>query len=90
MAQMDGWHSLANVFLAASVPIVLIGGFWNRYLINKSSGKGGIGWQYIRYTVLALSLPIIGLLALNDKLSSEAATVIAASVGFAFGRKEES
>ncbi|MCY4381977.1 MAG: hypothetical protein OXE44_02365 [Nitrospinae bacterium] len=90
MAQMAGWNSLANIFLASAIPIVLIGGFWTRHLIHKSGGKGGIGWQYIRYTVLALSLPIIGLLALNNALSSEAATVIAASVGFAFGRRDDS
>ncbi len=87
---METWLCLANVILASAVPIVLIGGLLNRYRLSKSGGKGGLGWQFIRYTVLALSLPIIGLLALNDALTSEAATVIAASAGFAFGKKDES
>lgn len=89
MAQTEASLFIVNILLALAVPIVLIGGFWNRYILSKSGGKGGIGWQFIRFTVLTLSLPIIGLLALNDALASEVATVIAATVGFAFGNKTE-
>ena len=87
---MESWLTYVNILLAVSVPIVLVGGLWNRYLLSRGGGeaKGGIGWQFIRYTVLALAVPIVGLLALNDALSSEAATLIAAFAGFAFGKKE--
>ena len=87
---MESWLTYVNILLAVSVPIVLVGGLLNRYLLSRSGGeaKGGIGWQFIRYTVLALAVPIVGLLALNDALSSEAATLIAAFAGFAFGKKE--
>lgn len=84
---MEIWLNYVNIILALSVPIILIGGFWNRYQLRKGGGDGGIGWQFIRYTVLALAVPIVALLALNNALTSETATLIAAFVGFAFGRR---
>lgn len=69
--------------LAATVPVVVIVGLWSR----KETGKG-IGWQFIRYTVLAVSLPIIAILALYDLLSGEAAALIGAAMGFAFGKAD--
>ena len=77
------WLSAA---LASSVPILLIGGFRNRVAGEKSKG---IGWQYIRFTVLTISIPVIGVLALNEALSGEAATLIAGAMGFAFGKKDD-
>jgi hypothetical protein len=65
--------------LALSIPAVLIGGFFTR-------GDKGIGWQYIRFTVLTISIPTIGLLALNNALTGEAATVIGAAMAYAFGK----
>ncbi len=75
-----------SVVLASSVPIALIGGFFNRL---AGRAPKGIGWQFIRFIVLSISLPIIGLLALNDALSGEAAALIGGAMGYAFGRKEE-
>lgn len=75
-----------SALLALSVPIVLIGGLWNRRAGEKPKG---IGWQFIRYTVLAISIPIVALLALNNVLSGEAATLIGTAMGFAFGKKDE-
>lgn len=77
---------LLSVILASAVPIVLIGGIWNR---NSGDNPKGIGWQFIRYTVLATSIPIVALLALNNTLSGEAATLIGTAIGFAFGKKDE-
>lgn len=73
-----------SIILALSVPIVLIGGFRNR-----SEGDKGIGWQFIRFTMLTISIPIIGLLALNNALSGEAAALIGGAMGYAFGKKDE-
>jgi hypothetical protein len=70
-----------SIILALAVPIVVVGGLWNRF-----SAKKGIGWQFIRFNVIAISLPICGLLALNNALTGEAATIIAAAMGYAFGK----
>ena len=59
------------------------------YLNRKGGANGntkGIGWQFIRYTVLAIALPIVGILALNGALTGEAATLIAGAMGYAFGK----
>ena len=79
--QMTDWNWIVTTLLASSVPIILAGGLYYRCRAQK-----GIGWQFIRYTVLTISLPIIGLLALNEALSSEAATLIGTAIGFAFGK----
>ena len=81
---MDWWSAGLSLVLASAVPIVLIGGLWNRI-----SGERGIGWQFIRFTMLGISIPIVGLLALNDALSGEAATLIGTAIGFAFGKSDD-
>ncbi len=74
-----------SVILAFSVPGVLLVGHLNRKGSSKDDAKG-IGWQFIRYTVLAIALPIVGILALNGALTGEAATLIAGAMGYAFGK----
>ncbi len=78
------WEFMAwvNILLAVSVFAVIFGGLWNRHVTNK-----GIGWQFIRYTVIGITLPIAALLALNDALSGEAATILAGALGYAFGHQ---
>ena len=68
-------------FLSLAVLVVIAGGLYTRYKTNK-----GIGWQFIRFTVIAISLPICALLALNNALSGEAAAIIAGAMGYAFGK----
>ena len=75
---------LISGVLALSVLAVIIGGLWNRIAAQK-----GIGWQFIRFNVIAISLPICGLLALNNALTGEAATIIAGAMGYAFGKTGE-
>ena len=70
-----------SVILALSILAVIVGGLWNRH-----SAKKGIGWQFIRFNVIAIGLPIAGLLALNSALTGEAATLIAGAMGYAFGK----
>ena len=94
---MTGWPLITmNLALTMCVFGVIIGGLCNRYHAGKVIREDplerrakGIGWQFIRYTVLASALPIIALLALNDVLRPEAATLIGTCVGFAFGSKED-
>ena len=74
-----------SVILASVVPGVLIVGYLNRRGSPQDKAKG-IGWQFIRYTVLTIAVPIIGILALNDALTGEAATLIAGAMGYAFGK----
>ena len=80
--------SVTSIILAASIPMVLWLGHLNR---KRADGKGskGIGWQFIRYTVLSIAFPIVAILALNDALTSEAATIIAGGLGYAFGKKDD-
>jgi hypothetical protein len=53
----------------------------------KGDGKG-IGWQFIRFTVIALSIPVTGILALNNMLTGEASTLLAAAMAYAFAKKD--
>ncbi len=71
--------------IAIAVPGVILAGYLNR---RGKSGDGmkGIGWQFIRYTVIGIALPIAGVLALNNALTGEAATIIAGAMGYAFGQ----
>ena len=71
-----------SVILAASIPAIVIGALCSRR--NK-----GIGWQFIRFTVLAVSIPTIGLLSLNNVLTGEAATLIGVAMAYAFGKASE-
>jgi hypothetical protein len=77
-----------SIILASSIPIVLIVGYLNRRG-NPDDKAKGIGWQFIRYTVLAISIPITAILALNNALSGEAATLIAGAMGYAFGKTSD-
>lgn len=79
---------LISVVLAFSVLAVIVFGYFNRRGTTKDDTKG-IGWQFIRYTVLAIALPIVGILALNDALSGEAATLIAGAMGYAFAKTDD-
>ena len=76
---------ILSAILASAVPLALILGYCNRKQLRRS-----IGWQFIRYTVLAISLPIIGVLALNGLLSGEAAALIGSAMGYAFGKDNRS
>jgi len=59
---MDG----LSIILSLSVLAVIIGGLWNRITTNK-----GIGWQFIRFTVIAITIPMTAILALNNVLTGE-------------------
>ncbi|WP_417408420.1 hypothetical protein [Hoeflea sp.] len=72
------------VILALSILAVIVGGLLNRHFVKK-----GIGWQFIRFNVIAIGLPIAGLLALNSALTGEAATLIAGAMGYAFAKTGE-
>ena len=76
-----------SVLMALAIFVALIGGFHNRLQGDKPKG---IGWQFIRFMVLSISLPLVAVLALNDALSSAAAALIGGAMGYAFGKKDES
>jgi len=77
-----------SVILALAVPCVLIVGYLNRRGNPEDKAKG-IGWQFIRYTVLAIAIPVAALLALNNALTGEAAAIIAGAMGYAFGKSDK-
>ena len=70
-----------SVILSLAVLVVVRFGLYSR----AKTGKG-IGWQFIRFTVIAISLPVCALLALNGALGGEAAAIIAGALGYAFGK----
>ncbi|EHH03369.1 hypothetical protein ATCR1_21345 [Agrobacterium tumefaciens CCNWGS0286] len=78
---------LISILLALSLPFIIGMALKNRQRPNGESK--GIGWQFIRYTTVATSLPIIALLALNDAFTGEVGTVIAGVMGYAFGKSDE-
>ena len=77
---------ILSAILASTVPLALVLGYCNRKQGGEDQGARGIGWQFIRWTVLVISLPIIGVLALNGLLSGEAAALIGSAMGYAFGK----
>jgi hypothetical protein len=88
------WVAIA---LASAVPIALVGAFVNRCCVTHESEKGNIlrgrniGWQFIRFCVLATGLPIVALLAIKGIVAGEAAIgFIAGAAGYAFGKIDKS
>jgi hypothetical protein len=74
------WSTLVLSVGIAAIPLV---GLMTR-------GTKGIGWQFIRFNVIAASLPLLALLALNKLLPGEAITpIVAAALGYAFGRASD-
>ncbi len=59
------------------------------WLFQSKREEKGDGWQFIRYTVLSVSIPIVAILALNNALTGEAATLIAGAMGYAFGKNDK-
>ena len=58
----SSWAALdvLNIILGGAVVVVLIGGILTRFIVSKHGGSGGIGWQFIRYTVLVLFSGLAG------------------------------
>lgn len=77
-----------SYLLAATILVVVAGGLWNRNRPDQNGKVKGIGWQFIRYTVIGVGLPLVGILALNNALTPEASTIIAGALGYAFGKGE--
>ena len=75
-----------SMILASAVPGVLVIGYLNRRG-NPNDEAKGIGWQFIRYTVLAIAVPVTAILALNNALTGEATAILAAAMGYAFGKE---
>ena len=72
-------------FLALIVAIGIIFAICMAVYGRINQGKG-IGWQFIRFTVIMLSLPLITILALVDSLNSTVATIFAGALGYAFAK----
>jgi len=77
-------------------PIYLAAG--SRHLDLKwralnGTGKHAIGLtriSFIRHFLMTISIPVAGLLVLNGLLTVEAATILAAATGYAFGKSKDS
>lgn len=73
-----------SILLGATVLVVAGGGLFVRWKTNK-----GIGWQYIRFNVIAMGVPICALLALNNALTEGAVAVISGAMAYAFGKASD-
>ena len=80
---------IVSAILASAVPGVLIVGYLNRRG-NPNDKAKGIGWQFIRYTVLAIAIPVAAVLALNGALTEGATAIIAGAMSYAFAKADES
>lgn len=76
--------SITSVILALSIPFTIWLSLKNR---QDENGTKGIGWQFIRFTVIATSIPATALLAINDALSGEASALLAGAMAYAFGKE---
>jgi|TARA_R110000782_G_scaffold82779_14_gene162654 hypothetical protein len=77
-----------SIILASAVPGVFIFGYLNRRGNPNDTAKG-VGWQFIRYTVVAIAIPVAAILALNNSLTGEAAAIISGALGYAFAKAEK-
>ncbi len=75
-----------TVSILLGVAIVLVIALSLGHRIYKGMG---IGWQFIRYTVITLGILVAGLLAFNEVLTSPAAAIIAGAMGYVFGKIRE-
>ncbi|MER9223780.1 hypothetical protein NKI48_34040 [Mesorhizobium sp. M0644] len=73
-----------SAVLSLCILAVIVGGLWSRIKIAK-----GIGWQFIRYTVIAIAIPATVLLALNNMLTEGAVAILSGALGFAFGKQSD-
>ncbi len=70
-----------SVMLAVVILLGVGGGMWNRIKLGH-----GIGWQFIRYSTIAIALPLAGVLALNGALTEASTAILAGALGYAFGK----
>ena len=74
-----------QLLLALAIIIVLCVGLFSRK--KKDGVTRGIGWQFIRYTVTGIAIPLVGILAIRGALSEVAATaIISGALGYAFAK----
>ncbi len=82
-----GSRTIISGLLASVAVVGVVGGLVSR--IEWEKGKKlqfkGIGWQFIRYSVIIIALPLTCILALNGALSEGAAAILAGALGYAFG-----
>ena len=86
---MSWGTGIVSAILASAIPTVLVIGYFNRRG-NPNDRAKGIGWQFIRYTVLAIAIPVAAVLALNDALGEGATAIIAGAMGYAFAKPDDS
>ncbi|TRO95444.1 hypothetical protein FKB34_08730 [Glycocaulis profundi] len=70
------------------IGVIVVGYLLRKPHAGKTEGWG-IGWQFIRYTVIAMTPPIIAILALNNALTTEVAVLLSGTLGYAFGNRDE-
>lgn len=73
-----------SVILTLGAVVIPVLALWQRIKANK-----GIGWSFIRFTVIASTIPIAAVLALNGVLGGEAGALLGTAIGYAFGHSSD-
>lgn len=78
--RLDAWAETAAIIIfSVAVPLVLYIGLRNR----KQTGKG-IGLRFIQFTIIGISLPIVGILAIINVLPPEMVSgLMGGAIGYA-------
>ena len=77
-----------QIALALAIIVVLVISCITR--IKEAGKTRGIGWQFIRYTVIGISIPLVGILAIRGTMSEMAATaIISGALGYVFAKNEK-
>ena len=63
--------------------------FLTMALAQRLKSNKGIGWQFIRFSAITLSLPLTTVLALTNSLDAPSAAILAGALGYAFGHPAE-
>lgn len=72
---------IITITLGIAILLSIGGSLYGRIKTEK-----GIGWQFIRFYAIAITLPLTGILAINDALSEAVVAILAGALGYAFGK----
>ena len=81
--EISAREGIALVIAVGAVIALLLG------LRARMTQQKGIGWQFIRFNAIILSLPLTAILALTNTLTASSATILAGALGYAFGKAGE-
>ncbi len=80
---------MAETTLFTLISIVLAVGAAGLPIVALLTRHSQLDWQFIRFTVVCVALPILAIMAMGGVLTEASAAIIAGIVGYAFGHSGE-